>query len=64
MSAPKTNIPKQTRRHRPALIGIAAAVAFAALALFLYLNVIADPDTAPFGAEPLVTTDEEVIEGQ
>jgi len=35
MSAPDTNVKKQARRHRPALIGIALAVVFGVL-FFLF----------------------------
>jgi hypothetical protein len=37
MSAPGTNTEKQARRHRPALVGIIAAVAFAGIALVVFL---------------------------
>lgn len=38
MSAPDTNIAKQTRRHRPALYGIAAAVVIAAGAAVVFFG--------------------------
>ena len=37
MSAPKTNIEKQKRRHSPALIGMAIAAAFVLLASAILL---------------------------
>lgn len=37
MSAPDTNVNKQTRRHRGPLIGIAAAILFAAVLAFIFL---------------------------
>jgi hypothetical protein len=38
MSAPDTEVQKQKSRHRPALIGIGVAVAFAALVFLLNIN--------------------------
>ncbi len=35
MSAPETNVERQTRRHRPALIGIGLAVAAAVIFAFV-----------------------------
>ena len=54
MSAPRTNIDKQKRRHRPALLGIAAAAAFAALMFFLNATSAVDEDSvgAGHGADP------------
>lgn len=43
MSAPNTNIDKQTRRHRPALWGIGAVGGLAALLFFGYLAVVTEP---------------------
>lgn len=47
MSAPKTNVEKQTRRHRPALIGIAVAVVLGVLFFLLNVNSAVD-DAGPF----------------
>lgn len=44
MSAPDTTIKKQQRRHRPALIGIAVAIVFAALVFLLNINSGVDAD--------------------
>ncbi|MGR3512025.1 MAG: hypothetical protein ACU0GG_04620 [Paracoccaceae bacterium] len=44
MSAPNTNIEKQQRRHRPALIGISVAAAFAALVFLLNIGSGVDDD--------------------
>lgn len=46
MSAPETNVKKQARRHRPALIGIALAVVFGVL-FFLFDVGSAVDDEAP-----------------
>jgi hypothetical protein len=45
MSAPDTNIEKQTRRHKPALFGIFAAIAVGGL-LFLTIFFSAVDDDA------------------
>lgn len=42
MSPPDTNIPKQTRRHRPALLAIVGALA--AIGLILILTAAFVPD--------------------
>lgn len=42
MSPPDTNIPKQTRRHRPALLGIAAALISVLLILLLVMYLAPD----------------------
>ena len=49
MSAPKTNIEKQERRHAGPLIGIAACLAFVAIVLVAYFGFIVDDveDGAP-----------------
>ena len=44
MSAPNTNIEKQKRRHKPALIGIAAVAVFAAIVFFLNVDSAIDGD--------------------
>lgn len=44
MSPPDTNIEKQERRHRPALLGIAISLAFVAILAFIFLTYVTDPD--------------------
>ncbi|MGS4948204.1 hypothetical protein ACVDG3_22320 [Meridianimarinicoccus sp. RP-17] len=53
MSAPKTNIEKQKRRHWPAILGIAAAVAIVVailLGLGVWDRVPLDEQAAPAAA--------------
>ncbi|WP_147277382.1 hypothetical protein [Rhodovulum sp. 12E13] len=53
MSAPKTNIEKQKRRHWPAILGIAAALGIVVavlLALGLWDGVPLDEQAAPAAA--------------
>ncbi|WP_224826175.1 hypothetical protein [Cognatishimia sp. MH4019] len=45
MSAPDTNVEKQSRRHKPALIGIAVALVFGVL--IFGLNVFETVEEAP-----------------
>lgn len=52
MTAPDTNVERQTRRHKPALLGIGAAVA-AVLAFILLAQTAPDNDATT----PTVTTD-------
>jgi hypothetical protein len=42
-----TNVEKQAKRHSPALIGIAAAVAFALLLFLGYFFIATDPEETP-----------------
>lgn len=49
MSAPTTNIETQTKRHRPALVGIGIVAAFAALLFLGYLAVLAERGTPENG---------------
>ncbi|MCF6445874.1 solute carrier organic anion transporter [Nereida sp. MMG025] len=51
MSAPDTNVEKQTKRHRPSLVGIGAVLAFAALLFAGYMLILADRGITPQGAE-------------
>jgi hypothetical protein len=44
MSPPNTNIEKEKRRHRPALLGIAISLMFAAILAFIFLTYVTDPD--------------------
>lgn len=45
MSAPDTDLQKQKRRHWGPLLGIATALAVAAILFFVYLGYSADTDT-------------------
>ncbi len=47
MTPPDANIEKQTRRHRPALYGMAFVVIFGFLTLLLRVFFATDPDTVP-----------------
>lgn len=47
MSAPSTNIEKQSKRHRPALWGILAAIVFAAVIFLAYLATLAAEGNEP-----------------
>ena len=62
MSAPQTNVEKQADRHRPSLIGIAAAVIFALVLLFFLVTWLASRGETPDGAETQIDarTGEEV----
>lgn len=44
MSPPDTNIEKQERRHRPALLGIAISLAFVVILVFIFLTYVTNPD--------------------
>ena len=57
MSAPDTNIEKQTRRHKPVLYVIGAVVVFAAIIFLVNINASMDGDAA------LVSDDAQMIEG-
>ena len=46
MSAPDTNIEKQTRRHKPVLIGVAAVVALVVVFIFAAQTAPDDDATA------------------
>jgi hypothetical protein len=52
MTPPDTNLTKQTRRHRPALYGIAFVVIFGLLTILVRVFVATDPETAPADADP------------
>ena len=67
MSAPKTNVKKQSRRHRPAIWGMALGGVFVAIIFLAYLANLAargnDPGESDGAAqsgnaEPVVSTDE------
>ncbi|GGL66901.1 hypothetical protein [Wenxinia marina] len=51
MSAPKTDVDKQARRHRPAIWGITIAVLFGVALLVVRLFWWAEDGTDPEGAE-------------
>lgn len=57
MSAPDSNVEKQKRRHKPALIGMAVVAVFAALIFFLNVNsgVDAEDESLVEGASEAVT---------
>lgn len=42
MSAPDTNVDRQTEKHKPSLLGIGAVVVFAVIALGLFLLMVFD----------------------
>lgn len=46
MSAPNTNIEKQTRRHKPALYGLVAVVGFGAVMFLSIFFTSVDPSTS------------------
>lgn len=56
MSAPDTNLPKEAKRHRPALIGIAAAVIFG-LVVFMAIGFEATDTTDDPSADAPVMMD-------
>lgn len=47
MSAPDTNTEKQTRRHRPVLVGIAVVALFAAIVFMFNVGSTVDEDVEP-----------------
>ncbi|MCR9156518.1 MAG: hypothetical protein NXH80_04660 [Rhodobacteraceae bacterium] len=47
MSAPSTNIDKQTKRHRPAIWGMIAVAVFVAILFFAYLANLAAQGNEP-----------------
>lgn len=55
MSAPKTNLEKQERRHKGPLIGMGLGVAFAALLLFAFVTWLAYQGNEP--GEPEIQID-------
>ncbi|MFP7673844.1 hypothetical protein ACG74X_10885 [Marivita sp. S0852] len=56
MSAEKTNVEKQAKRHRPALWGIGAVVAFAGILLIAFL--VSVTGTSEDDVEQLISTEE------
>ena len=57
MSAPETNVEKQERRHKPALLGILAAVVFAVIAIagVAIFGLPASENEAASGDQQVVT---------
>ena len=53
MTPRDANLEKQKRRHRPALIAIAAVVIFAVLTLGIRYFYATDPDDTQFDAVPV-----------
>ena len=51
MSAPDTNVKKQEEKHKPALLGIKGAIAFAALLLALFVGWVIVNGQSPDGSE-------------
>ncbi|NCO21939.1 MAG: hypothetical protein GW905_08060 [Rhodobacterales bacterium] len=51
MSAPDTDIKTEKKRHKPALIGIAVALGFAAVALVVFLVLTVARGNPPQGAD-------------
>ncbi|MEJ6402595.1 hypothetical protein [Yoonia sp. 2307UL14-13] len=51
MSAPDTNVEKQTRRHRPSLLGISVAVGFALILLCGLIIFVVERGQEPAGAD-------------
>ena len=47
MSAPDTNIEKQTKRHRPALWAIGAVIVFGAIVFLSMVSTAVDDEDAP-----------------
>ena len=66
MSAPKTDVEKQTRQHRTPLVGMAAVVIFALVllvGLYVWLSAASDgPEGAEDQVRPGVGTDAEATE--
>ncbi len=65
MSAPKTDIEKQERRHKGPLIGMGLGVAFAALLLFAFITWLAYNGNEPEDADVKIdgrTGEREVID--
>lgn len=62
MSAPQTNVEKQTKRHRPALWGMAAVVVFASVLFFIYLAVVVERGTPEDGESNGVAEPGEIVE--
>lgn len=61
MSAPNTNVEKQTQQHRPALSGMALVVAFAGLLLVLFTAWIVAQGNTPRDASVIDGRTGEVV---
>ncbi|GAW36605.1 hypothetical protein RA2_03678 [Roseovarius sp. A-2] len=65
MSAPETNVEKQKKQHKPALVGIRGAVVFALVLLLGLIGWVASQGQAPVEADVKIdgrTGEEEVVE--
>ena len=65
MSAPETNVEKQKKQHKPALMGIRAAVLFALVLLLGLIGWVASQGQTPVDPEVKIdgrTGDEVVVE--
>ncbi|MFP7571156.1 hypothetical protein [Marivita sp. S2033] len=54
MSAPKTNLEKQEKRHRPALWGMAAVALLVALGYFVYVTFLVAEGETPGEPETVI----------
>lgn len=54
MSAPNTDVEKQEKRHKPALIGMGAAVAWSVVLLIGLITWVVWQGNEPEGAEAVV----------
>jgi cytoskeletal protein RodZ len=65
MSAPETNVEKQKKQHKPALMGIRGAVLFALVLLLGLIGWVASQGQTPIDPEVKIdgrTGDEVVVE--
>jgi len=65
MSAPETNVERQKKQHRPALMGIRGAVLFALVLLLGLIGWVASKGQEPVDADVKIdgrTGDEVVVE--
>ena len=65
MSAPETNVEKQKKQHKPALMGIRGAVLFALVLLLGLIGWVASQGQTPVDADVKIdgrTGDEVVVE--
>ncbi|WP_299815034.1 hypothetical protein [uncultured Jannaschia sp.] len=62
MSAPNTNVEKQSRRHAGPIIGMAAGLAFVAIILVGYFFWVASPSTEE--ADTIDGNDAQIVDPQ